>query len=976
MNSEVVRPQKTGGFDLNLVGDVNFKKIEFTQVSVKELPEMYRKDKAILDIDYLDKKHGLPIGQVYTLAKLEDGRMIISGTKNFSIYDGIEFRTYHIETGFGEVRDFFLGSTGKMWIATTEGCFYFKNNELFQFTTIGKCGLWRCYEDKKGNIWLTTFNQGVFYFNDNKCYNLTCDTQFKEAKSFAEDEEGNIYLSAAPGVYQFSKNDTLFYPFKNTEGQTEKLFYWNHHLLMGRFGGGLYLLKEEGFQRLEMGIERFSIYSFDTTTTGLWIGSYGGGLVNLNEDWEYNLFTVDHGIIGNGGHKIAADGFGNIWIGDIFSGFSVFKESNFKISPELSDFGTITKIITQQDSTYIFCSTGRPKLIANNKIFELKAKENYDSPYYHSAVDFQSSNEIWLESYTRGILLFKDKKLTFHNYSNVPQDIAQHQPMKDQFGKVWSLNFRSNASFLLNDTVYTFNKNHPLSNESIQRTIKDNEENAYLIGDKHYYWIQENNLNKVQFEQEDELINTAFEAENKGIWLVSKYYLNRIYQDEIIEQYPINPSFSNQVISAKEIKGKMYFAVDAGIVVLSREKQKININWITEEYGQHLLSPGNFHQWKDQIIYSSNLSNYQFDENWNLKNYKTGTAEITEIFINNEKIDLSNQLKIDRDDELKIKAQIVNWGKNRKDYFRLFSDDKSANFQAFQSKFLTFSNLASGDYQLEIMTANSAGKSEIASLSFYVKPYWYESKMFYGLVVCIILILSFFYFKRRVRKTEALNERLEQAVIEKTEELRQEKLEVEQQLNEKELLLKEINHRVKNNMQMVNSLVELQKSKEDSPTNKESLTKISQRVKALSIAHQHLYLQSQYETINVCDYLTLLITKLTANLDISTELNLDKELMLPIEKGQALGLIINELVSNSIKHAKLEGQLNINVKLSNQDNEVMVDYQDNGPGYDPTKVTKGSLGNTLVDSFIKRQLNGEYELNTLGNYSIKIIFGK
>ena len=973
-SSEMTKGENIGGFKLSLKGKTDFKEIAFEHISSKLIPKMPQKDDALLDIDFLNKKKGLVENGVYTLDQLYDGRIILSGDNKIHVYDGLELKTFYVNSGFGDVRDFFEGQNGKMWIATTEGCFYFKDDRLYQLTTIGNTGIWRCYEDAKGILWLTTFTEGVFYFDDENCHNLRNDVLFTECKSFAEDDDGNLFLSAPPGVFKFGKTDTLLYPFDNIPGQTEKLFNWNGNILLGRFAGGLYMLKEKGFQQLKIGKEHNSIYSFDTTKTGLWICSYGGGIVHLKQDLEYTNYNDKHGIISGNGHKICADNFGNLWIGDIAAGLSVFRESQLKLSVKYEKAGQLNYSVVKGDTTFIFQSSGSPRMIVQNKLFELQSPISYDNPKYHRKGHVINANNIWIETFTRGPLQFSNNELNFYKYTDIPQETNAHNPISDKYGRIWFFNFRNNFSYLYNDTVHSFSKTNEISAASVNSTVIDRQHETYFIFDNYYLWVEKNQLSKYKFNDSATNIIYAFESQDRGVWLVTSTKLYKVEQGNIIQEFPVNLGYDIDINNGIEYQQKLYFSTSKGILIGNLNAKHTALQFYDESYGQHFINSGAFFETSEGLMYSSNSTNYTLEENWNIETSKKGEISIISVAIDDREVADSSSLTLERDEAIRFKIRSINWGKEASNLFRLIDQSGSKEFTAFNSNQIEFENLAPGNYTLEVKTRNSAGDSEVRSVSFYVNPYWYESKSFYFLILVVFVVLGYLYYRRRIKRSQVINEQLEKAVTDKTEELRQEKLEVEQQLNEKELLLKEINHRVKNNMQMVNSLVELQKSKESSTENKESLTQISQRVKALAFAHQHLYLQSQYEQIKVDDYLNLLIGKLVSNLAIKTQIEIDDKLMLPIEKGQALGLVLNELISNSIKHAKVEKGLELKLTIVQNPSGIEVVYSDNGLGFDLEKSVKKSLGMTLIDSFITRQLNGRFELNTIGNYSIKINF--
>lgn len=195
------------------------------------------------------------------------------------------------------------------------------------------------------------------------------------------------------------------------------------------------------------------------------------------------------------------------------------------------------------------------------------------------------------------------------------------------------------------------------------------------------------------------------------------------------------------------------------------------------------------------------------------------------------------------------------------------------------------------------------------------------------------------------------------------QQLRRKEQDLSQSVREKETLLREIHHRVKNNMQLITSLLNLQAKKGADLDIKEFLFQGESRVKSMSLIHERLYQQDNMSTIELGSYLEALIQQnfRAANLDEAYfKFTLDAhDIDLDISQAIPVGLIMNELIWNSIKHGFLdraEGHLRLEVKRSGQ--EVEVGIADDGPGFKAAEKVEG-LGLELVN-LLARQLNGSF----------------
>ncbi len=202
-------------------------------------------------------------------------------------------------------------------------------------------------------------------------------------------------------------------------------------------------------------------------------------------------------------------------------------------------------------------------------------------------------------------------------------------------------------------------------------------------------------------------------------------------------------------------------------------------------------------------------------------------------------------------------------------------------------------------------------------------------------------------------------------------------------LKEKEVMLKEIHHRVKNNLQVVSSLLKLQAGYIKDDRTLEVFKESQNRVRAMALIHEKLYQSDDLAKTNFAEYIRSLVNDLFRSYSISSrsiKLNLDVgEVRLSIDTAIPCGLIINELVSNSLKHAFLStDQCEIGIYLHNngQDCYTLI-VQDNGCGLPPEidfRRTR-SLGLQLVCSLVK-QLHGTIDLSNHAGAQFRISFAE
>ena len=233
-----------------------------------------------------------------------------------------------------------------------------------------------------------------------------------------------------------------------------------------------------------------------------------------------------------------------------------------------------------------------------------------------------------------------------------------------------------------------------------------------------------------------------------------------------------------------------------------------------------------------------------------------------------------------------------------------------------------------------------------------------------AILASVLLIITLFVLNKIKKQSKLLKEK--NTIINKT-------------LKEKELLVKEVHHRVKNNFQIVSSLLELQTRGIEDEKALELANEGKNRVKSMALIHQKLY-QNEDGLINFDEYIKLLVKELSSlysnknnvNTTISSNnMNFDVDTAIP------LGLIINEIITNSYKYAfknKKENKLSISINKESSENYKLV-IEDNGPGLENSFDVKKakSLGLRLVNRLVK-QLHGSLNQTNTNGAKFEIYF--
>jgi two-component sensor histidine kinase len=199
-----------------------------------------------------------------------------------------------------------------------------------------------------------------------------------------------------------------------------------------------------------------------------------------------------------------------------------------------------------------------------------------------------------------------------------------------------------------------------------------------------------------------------------------------------------------------------------------------------------------------------------------------------------------------------------------------------------------------------------------------------------------------------------------------------------------EMLLQELHHRVKNNLQILSSILGLQSQQLTDQNALQAVRSSEGRINAMALIHRKLYATEQNRTINLKDYTTDLTTYLVHAYGYygkEFQLNLSlEEIQLDVDKAIPIGLVMNELISNAFKYAYIDHpapELSIEISRGQGGKELLIYVSDNGNGYLPKKDEKNTSFGLKMVNMLMEELNGKYEVDVVGGtcYHLQIPVG-
>lgn len=301
----------------------------------------------------------------------------------------------------------------------------------------------------------------------------------------------------------------------------------------------------------------------------------------------------------------------------------------------------------------------------------------------------------------------------------------------------------------------------------------------------------------------------------------------------------------------------------------------------------------------------------------------------------------------------------------------LFNENKSKQIEELQVKYETGKKEENIDLleQKNQLQHNQLKQAELTS------------NLTIGAVILLLIIVALLYNRYLTRQRNNLRLEMKQEEINaKNTSLQQLVTEKDKLLEEKEWLLKEIHHRVKNNLQIVISLLNTQSTYLDNEAALTAIRDSQHRMRAMSLIHQRLYQSEKDSCIDMRHYIRELMEYLDDNFNLDHSIRFDlqmEKIDMDVAQAVPVGLILNEAITNAIKYAfpaNRAGAITVSMSYT-ADNNLLLVVSDNGrglpAGFDITKIK--SLGMSLMQG-LTRQLNGTFRITNNDGLQITIQF--
>lgn len=887
-------------------------------------------------------KIGLSDLELGHVAKSNDGRLVFYFDQGkVAFYDATKKEVAQASLPKGKTLKVVTGNSG-LWSLSWEGTFSYVSNKgaAHVFENLGI----------KGPV-------PLFEANDTLCF-LACDSvdPFGYRNSYGVHTLSPISELISTSSYEVN-NANEIYQVPATENMVGKL-EWdniNKRLWMCSEKDGIlvitknqraYIIVDPAIPDELKGINYLKdVFLTDGLT---WLCSTNGVYIIELKTNRFTHYLLPEANESNQIRGMCEDGKGNLMICDI-NGVHSVRIKDGKLNP-----------ISEQLN---YVQYGFDILIENEKIFI----STVDLAEYDIAKDELTVNKFWLTTYPKEYLIW---------------DI-----LRDESGKIWL--GTSQGVGWLDEVKDTVKLSHPsgftnYSDNTIYQFCQTASGEIWMPTTKGIYRFDKQkgmvDYHGEKAEGENYLPITKachiHEDENEIFWIATRgaglIKWNR--KTNTYEQFTITEGLSTNVLYTilQDNYNNLWIGSDYGLIKFNKENYQVQT--YTTDHG---LSDNEFnriscYKAKDGRMYFGSMRGVNafypedfeevevFDAPLEIQEYRqfSGSADILKD--RTQDLAQSKSIVLNPGDRFfTLKVQLLDYSSAKHNYsYMLEGVDNEWTYTSDNT--IRVSNIPYGNYTLKIRGQNIAGQWSASELVIPVEvlaPFYRKT---WFIITCFLIGIVTIYLatRLRVRALENDKKRLESVVQVRTADLKR-------SLQDKEVLLKEIHHRVKNNLQIISSLLELQSKGIDNEAALNAMTEGKNRVQSIALIHQKLYQNEDIATIELKEFIEDLCAQVITvfGYKVETEINIPS-VSLDIDTAVPLGLISNELITNCYKYAFTKekgGVLTISLDKESE-GHYKLSFNDNGPGlpesFDFEKAR--SLGLRLVRR-LSKQLGGHVE---------------
>jgi two-component sensor histidine kinase/ligand-binding sensor domain-containing protein len=953
---------------------------------------------------------GLPQAQVHDVAQTSDGYIWMSTYGGGLVkFDGSNFFNYTTEDGLksNTVEHVLVDSKDKIWVTTADGgVTTFEGDSLvdpIKNDTLNNYDFTGLAELSDGRKWFGTYKGGVFIYNGQSLSRLTKKDGLlnNTVWGFFEDRQGKIWMGTNQGISIYDENS--FKNYTKKDGLSGQKIYQIIEMRNGEkwmaTNNGISVWDGKEFTTIKEvnGKELGAVFNLLQASDGdIWIATQNNGIFVQKDDGAVH-YTTNNGLSSNYAYELFEDANNNIWISTDENGVNIYQDRGFTFYDRMTGLSStrIFSVYKDQDDI-LWMGTGKGLESFDGQTFtEHSLPKDYEPKYIWDITGLPNGDKLLaMPDYT--LMRFDGETYSSFSEAYGLEELYVYDLYLDSENGLWISS--GNGLYHINletKKVERYSEEDGLPSEEVYYVFEETDGTKW-IGTSYGLSVfdGENFENfRVRDGLADNQINYITKSSSGNIWLatgggVSMFKPAKNNKPLAIQNF--DKSDGMKLVNTHFIwfdeEGYLWQGTNGGLQMLDvptfRQTGNLSVTHyplsntgIGREFNFQSLST----DLPNEVWFGSMEGLVNLNPNKNTRKLNKPILNITSISVNGVPVNWSNYIDSLNYHNGKVEFPNITFPSGDNTYEFSFKGKSYLNptnvsyrykLKGFDKEWrptttnnsAVYTNLSPGNYSFVVQANNSGSnfKEAITTYDFSIAyPFWH-TYWFYTLLLLATAGMIYGYIRIRIGYLE--KNRLQELVDEQTHELKV-------ALEEKEVLIKEIHHRVKNNLAVISGLLELQQGNAENDFASRILSESQRRVQSISMIHEKLYQNERLAEIDFEKYVRELVEIISYSFsypdkDITVTVDID-DIKLGVDQGIPCGLILNELVSNAYEHAfkeQSDGTVAIEI-IEKEDGVIAISVADNGVGMaeNTEPQTSDTLGFTLIQTLCQ-QLEAELEV--------------
>lgn len=950
---------------------------------------------------------GLPQNSVTSVLQARNGYLWLGTEEGLVRFNGTVFTTFdRYNTPALEasqwIRTLHEGRDGTLWIGTNQGGLVRYAQGMF--APVAEAWLRgqeirALTEAPDGTLWVGTFGQGLFACRAERCtrYTVREGLPSNRIRTLLMAANGILWVGTEQGLVQFREGRIL--PYETTTPLPSRLVMAMLEDSRGKLwvsfqGGGLYRLHPAGVVEWlspEEGWPQDDVWSFWYDATGsLWMGLSQEGLLRYTQG-RFAAFTPEDGLSHPRVTSLVGDREGSLWIGTDGGGLNRLRNrkiTHLTTQDGLSDNTVLTVYEDPEGNLWIGTEGGGLNRLRNGQLTHFGQREGLTNTVVTS-IYTDAAGTLWVGTLGGGLHRMDDGRFTALTTRNGLPGNNIYALYRDRAGSLW-VGTDAGLARYHNGQFIRYTTADGLSSNSITALFQDREGTLWV-------GTYDGGLNRqsqarfvpVQTPTHSRFV-TAFHEDREGRLWIGTYGggLLRWHQGQFTLFTRQQGLFDDTIYQILEdAEGHLWMGCNKGVFRVSlRDLQEVAEGTLSRASAAYYGGddPGKRHEvnggvqpagWRsrDGRLWFPTVDGVAVINPQDIHRSAVPPAVVLEqVEVDNEPVNHFAPLRLGPGTEkITFVYTALSFNDVRELRYRYHLEGyETAWTEAGTTQQATYTHLDPGRYTFRVIAMNSEGvwNETGAALSFYLQPYFYQQPGFWLVLAFGFVLVGVFSYRLHMRQVQTRQRLLEALVEERTHDLQVAKNHIEAQaeelrgsLQEKEVLLREVHHRVKNNLQIINSLLHLQSLKLPEASAKELFRECQRRIQSMALIHERLYQSENLAQIDLAEYLRYIVEALVQSYHMSSgRVEVQVEVhqgVVNVDQAITCGLIVNELVSNALKYAWAEEQRGLlRLRFEVVDGQYHLSVEDDGKGLPEgfAPECSPSLGLKLVVALVRK----------------------